>query len=215
MYHGRHKSWPDWSKANFQQLQETQLPNGSWSGNFGPSLTTCFALLSLAPSLKPKVAKDRVESDLRYILGKPKGDLTPADRAAYANSFPTRLRKLAMANERTAEFIKQHFGDLIGRNIKDLPEPLRAELLKMAREHEKNAQVAWYWPRQLERLALVEKKFGWAKLAGRVQVDQPSVKQDNIASILKKGGVGSAVTKCKELAKQYKAWAKELEGLKD
>jgi hypothetical protein len=69
--------------------------------------------------------------------------------------------------------------------------------------------------RQLERLALVEKKFGLAKLAGRVQVNQPSVKQDNIASILKKGGVGSAATKCKELAKQYKAWAKELDGLKD
>ena len=96
-----------------------------------------------------------------------------------------------------------------------MTEPLRAELLKMAREHEKNAQVAWYWPRQLERLALVEKKFGWAKLAGRVQVDQPSEKQDNIASILKKGGVGSAATKCKELAMQSKAWAKELDGLKD
>ena len=46
-------------------------------------------------------------------------------------------------------------------------------------------------------------------------MDQPSVKQDNIASILKKGGVGSAATKCKELAMQYKAWAKELVSLGD
>ena len=215
MYHGRPEEWQKWNQANFQRLQETHLANGSWDGTFGPSLTTCFALLSMTPSFKSVVAGDRVVSDMRHVLGKPKGSLTPEDRAAYAKSFATRLRKLAESNERTAGFIKQHMGGLIGTNLKDLPEPSRIKLLEFAREHKQNTQLAWDWRHELERFALAEKKPDWVKLAKQVQEDKPESEQEKIAVMLNRAAILSTFKLCGELAKQYKAWAKELESLGD
>ena len=42
------QAWAEWNKANIRALQETQLPDGSWQGNFGKTFTTSASLLSLA-----------------------------------------------------------------------------------------------------------------------------------------------------------------------
>ena len=48
LFQGDLKSWTDWNEKRVQQLTESQSDDGSWDGGLGPSLSTAFALLSIA-----------------------------------------------------------------------------------------------------------------------------------------------------------------------
>ena len=41
-------AWEKWNKLLVRQLKESQLPDGSFRGQFGPSISTSLSLLSLA-----------------------------------------------------------------------------------------------------------------------------------------------------------------------
>ncbi len=40
--------WEEWNAVNVKMLTETQLPDGSWEGQFGPTFSTAASLLSMA-----------------------------------------------------------------------------------------------------------------------------------------------------------------------
>lgn len=42
------QAWTEWNKVNIKNMQESQLSDGSWQGNFGKTFTTASSLLSLA-----------------------------------------------------------------------------------------------------------------------------------------------------------------------
>jgi len=48
LFQGDLDAWEKWNKLLVRQLKQAQKPDGSFQGQFGPSLTTSFALLALA-----------------------------------------------------------------------------------------------------------------------------------------------------------------------
>lgn len=48
LFQGDIGSWEKWNKLLVRQLKQAQRPDGSFQGQFGPSLTTSFSLLALA-----------------------------------------------------------------------------------------------------------------------------------------------------------------------
>lgn len=48
LFQGDIDAWEKWNKLLIRQLKQTQKADGSFQGQFGPSLTTSFSLLSLA-----------------------------------------------------------------------------------------------------------------------------------------------------------------------
>ncbi|MGC8639088.1 MAG: squalene--hopene cyclase [Isosphaeraceae bacterium] len=48
LFQGDIDSWEKWNKLLIRQLKQAQRPDGSFQGQFGPSLTTSFSLLALA-----------------------------------------------------------------------------------------------------------------------------------------------------------------------
>ena len=48
LFQGDIDAWEKWNKLLIRQLKQAQRPDGSFQGQFGPSLTTSFSLLALA-----------------------------------------------------------------------------------------------------------------------------------------------------------------------
>ena len=48
LFQGDIDAWEKWNKLLVRQLKQAQKPDGSFQGQFGPSLTTSFSLLALA-----------------------------------------------------------------------------------------------------------------------------------------------------------------------
>jgi hypothetical protein len=48
LFQGDLPSWEKWNKLLIRQLKQSQLPNGSFQGQFGPGLSTSMSLLALA-----------------------------------------------------------------------------------------------------------------------------------------------------------------------
>lgn len=48
VFHAGGQEWEKWNAMNFAELKSFQAEDGSWSGQFGKTCTTSFALLSLA-----------------------------------------------------------------------------------------------------------------------------------------------------------------------
>ena len=48
LFQGDVKEWSGWNDKRVQRLTETQNDDGSWDGGLGPSISTSFALLSIA-----------------------------------------------------------------------------------------------------------------------------------------------------------------------
>jgi hypothetical protein len=48
LFQGDIDAWEKWNKLLIRQLKQAQKPDGSFQGQFGPSLTTSFSLLALA-----------------------------------------------------------------------------------------------------------------------------------------------------------------------
>jgi hypothetical protein len=48
LFQGDLESWEKWNKLLVRQLKESQLPDGSFRGQFGPTIATSLSLLSLA-----------------------------------------------------------------------------------------------------------------------------------------------------------------------
>ena len=48
LFQGDLDAWEKWNKLLVRQLKQAQKPDGSFQGQFGPSLTTSFSLLALA-----------------------------------------------------------------------------------------------------------------------------------------------------------------------
>ncbi len=48
LFQGELEVWEKWNKLLVRQLKQAQLPNGSFSGQFGPAITTSMSLLALA-----------------------------------------------------------------------------------------------------------------------------------------------------------------------
>src|SRR5262249_46124804 len=48
LFQGDVGSWEKWNKLLIRQLKQAQLPDGSFQGQFGPSISTSMSLLALA-----------------------------------------------------------------------------------------------------------------------------------------------------------------------
>ncbi len=48
LFQGDLEAWEKWNKLLVRQLKESQLPDGSIRGQFGPTISTSLSLLSLA-----------------------------------------------------------------------------------------------------------------------------------------------------------------------
>jgi hypothetical protein len=48
LFHGDEETWNEWNSRNIRYLSASQIRDGSWLGNKGPSFSTAGALLSLA-----------------------------------------------------------------------------------------------------------------------------------------------------------------------
>ena len=48
LFQGDLESWEKWNKRLVRELKESQQPDGSLRGQFGPTISTSLSLLSLA-----------------------------------------------------------------------------------------------------------------------------------------------------------------------
>ena len=207
---GDFKDWKKWDTRNVQALKESVQTDGSWQSNFGPTFATTTSLLSMAPGPVFAKAPFRLEADVRRALNKPTGEITKADLATHGRLFSKRLQNLSDSLEAIHDKLKPKLAQLIGVKAKNLPPETREELGGMATEMERNAGQAWDLWFEIRRYAYASDRLQFRKVADEMSQSKALSNLKNTASLIRKNTGFVAIRNCKEIAKQFRAWAARI-----